>query len=142
MFRKYLVLFAVFCNAALFSQAFETKWGIGASAIYPRFFSVTATGYSGNENYGSYFSVERYFNEQVSLRGLFNYTHLESNYNRVSETGVQTLNSISLQQILITNGIKPERIVKNWFGEEKPIRDNNTDINRAFNRRVKIKIKD
>ena len=80
MLRKYVVLIVVFFNAALFAQAFETKWGVGIGGIYPRFFSVTGTGYSGNENYGAYFSVERYFNEQVSLRGLFNFTHMASNY--------------------------------------------------------------
>jgi OOP family OmpA-OmpF porin len=67
-------------NAALFSQAFETKWGVGVGGIYPRFFSVTGTGFSGDENYGAYFSIEKYFNEQVSLRGLFNFVHMQSNY--------------------------------------------------------------
>ena len=80
MLRKYIVLIVVFFNAALFAQAFETKWGVGIGGVYPRFFSITGTGYSGNENYGAYFSVERYFNEQVSLRGLFNFTHMSSNY--------------------------------------------------------------
>lgn len=90
MLRKYLVLFIVLFNAALFSQAYETKWGVGVGGIYPRFFSVTSTGYSGNENYGAYFSVERYFNEQVSLRGLFNFVHMASNYSLVVGDPVQT----------------------------------------------------
>ena len=42
---------------------------------------------------------------------------------------------------LISNGISAERISKNWFGEDKPVKENDTDINRAFNRRVEIKIK-
>ncbi|MFZ1519500.1 MAG: OmpA family protein [Ignavibacteriaceae bacterium] len=84
MFKKILVLFVVLFNAALFPQAFESKWGVGVGGIYPRFFSVTGTGFSGNENYGAYFSVERYFNEQVSLRSLFNFTHLNSVYTPIT----------------------------------------------------------
>lgn len=90
MFRKFIVLFVVLFNAVLFSQAFETKWGVGVGGIYPRFFSVTGTGFSANENYGAYFSVERYFNEQVSLRGLFNFVHITSNYSLVEGSPIQT----------------------------------------------------
>lgn len=83
MVRKCLILFFVIFNAVLYPQAFESKWGLGVGGIYPRFFSVTGTGYSGDNNYGAYFSVERYFNEQVSLRGLFNFVHMESIYSPI-----------------------------------------------------------
>lgn len=77
---RLIVLFIVLFNVVLFSQAFETKWGVGVGGIYPRFFSVSGTGYSGNVNFGAYFSAEKYFNEQVSLRGLFNFVHMTSYY--------------------------------------------------------------
>ncbi|MFN3873762.1 MAG: OmpA family protein, partial [Ignavibacterium sp.] len=41
---------------------------------------------------------------------------------------------------LISKGVNPNRISKSWFGEKQPIRSNDSDINRAFNRRVEIKI--
>ena len=90
MVRKLIVLLVVLLNAALFSQAFDTKWGFGVGGVYPRFFSVTGTGFSGDENYGAYLSVERYFNEQVSLRALFNFTHMTSNYYFIDGRPVQT----------------------------------------------------
>ncbi len=90
MFRRFVILFVVLFNTALFSQAFETKWGVGGGGIYPRFFSVSGEGFSGNKNYGAYVSLERYFNEQLSLRTLFNFVHMESNYYRVSINGVQS----------------------------------------------------
>ncbi len=92
MSKKFAVLSVVLFNSILFSQAFETKWGAGAGAVYPRFFSVTGTGFSGDENYGAYFSVERYFNEQVSLRGLFNYVYMTSNYYLAEGGSPQTHN--------------------------------------------------
>lgn len=80
MFKGLLLFAIILINTGLYPQAFDTKWAAGIGGMYPRFFSVTGTGYSGNENYGAYFSVERYFNEQVSLRALFNFTHLNSVY--------------------------------------------------------------
>jgi len=56
---------------------------------------------------------------------------------KLSENRVNTV-----YNYLTSNGIKSERITKSWFGEEKPIKENSTDINRAFNRRVEIKIRD
>jgi outer membrane protein OmpA-like peptidoglycan-associated protein len=90
MLKRFIVLFVVLFNTGLFSQAYQTKWGVGAGGIYPRFFSVTGTGFSGNENYGAYLSAERYFNEQVSLRGLFNFVHMSSNYYLADGGPVQT----------------------------------------------------
>ncbi len=38
------------------------------------------------------------------------------------------------------NGIAAERLITNFFGEEKQIKENDNDINRAFNRRTELKI--
>lgn len=98
MLGRTTIILVMLLNAGIFSQAFESKWGLGGGVTYPRFFSVTGTGISGNENYGAYFSIEKYFNEQVSLRGLFNFTHMESNYYLVpgSPIQIQTVNQFAL----------------------------------------------
>jgi len=83
MVRKCLIIFFVTFNVVVYSQAFENKWGLSIGGVYPRFFSVTGTGYSGDNNYGAYFSIERYFNEHVSLRALFNFVHMESIYSPI-----------------------------------------------------------
>lgn len=90
MLRRISILLVLLINVSLFSQAYDSKWGVGVGGVYPRFFSVSGDNYSGNNNYGGYFSIERYFNESVSLRGLFNYLHIESNYNRFPGDPVQT----------------------------------------------------
>lgn len=90
MFRRLTILLVIIFSAGVFSQAYESKWGVGVGGIYPRFFSVSGDGFSGNSNYGAYFSLERYFNEQLSLRILFNFTHIESDYYRVGKIGAQT----------------------------------------------------
>lgn len=92
MFRRLTILFVIIFSAGVFSQAYESKWGLGIGGIYPRFFSVSGDGFSGNKNYGAYLSLERYFNEQLSLRGLFNFIHMESNYYRDLSDGVQSHN--------------------------------------------------
>lgn len=90
MFRHVTILFVIIINASLFSQTYDSKWGLGIGGAYPRFFSVSGDGFSGNANYGGYFSLERYFNESVSLRALFNYLHIESNYSRFPGDPIQT----------------------------------------------------
>ncbi len=97
MFRNITILLIFLFNAVMFSQAVESKWGIGVGGIYPRFFTVSGNGFSGNENYGGYFSLERYFNEQLSLRGLFNFVHIQSNYYRFAGDKIQsqTLNQFA-----------------------------------------------
>ena len=86
MLRQFTVLLVLLINVSIFSQAYESKWGVGIGGVYPRFFSVSGDGYSDNNNYGGFVSIERYFNEQVSLRVLANYIHMESNYTSVSST--------------------------------------------------------
>lgn len=80
MLRRITFILVLLINVSLFSQTYDTKWGAGIGGVYPRFFSVSGNGYSDNGNYGGYVSLERYFNEQVSLRVLFNYIRMESNY--------------------------------------------------------------
>lgn len=90
MLKRVSILLVLLINVSLFAQAYESKWGLGLGGVYPRFFSVSGDGYSGNNNYGAYLSIERYFNESLSLRGLINYLHIESNYNRFPGDPVQT----------------------------------------------------
>jgi len=54
---------------------------------------------------------------------------------KLSERRVNTV-----YNYFISQGISADRIIKNWYGEERPMKDNNTAIHRAFNRRVEIKI--
>lgn len=73
-----------------YSQTYLNKWAFGIGGTYPRFFSVSGTDFSGNENFGGYFSVEYFLNEQVSLRLLNNYLRIESNYYRFAGDQVQS----------------------------------------------------
>ncbi len=87
----YLIIGVLLINIQVsYSQTYSDKWAFGIGATYPRFFSVSGTDFSGNENYGAYFSVEYFFNEQVSLRLLNNYLRLESNFTRIPGTQIQS----------------------------------------------------
>lgn len=90
MFKKSIIIFLIFAVYPLYSQVAESKWGIGAGGIYPRFFSVSGDGFSGNKNYGAFLSVDRFFNEYLSLRASINFLHIESNYYREGLSGVQS----------------------------------------------------
>lgn len=46
----------------------------------------------------------------------------------------------SVYNFLVERGIEPARISTEAYGEKVPVRDNNSSINRAFNRRVEFKI--
>lgn len=71
-----VIIFAVFTEA----QVYKDKWGFGFGGTYPRFYSISGDSYARNTNYGAYLSVERYFNERLSLRFLVNYLYMESAY--------------------------------------------------------------
>jgi OOP family OmpA-OmpF porin len=59
-----------------------------------------------------------------------------NDYNiQLSERRVNTV-----YNYLVSKGISGDRIYKNWYGEERPLKDNDNPINRAFNRRVEIKV--
>lgn len=91
MKKLYFIIGLLLINIQLsYSQTYLDKWAFGIGATYPRFFSVSGTGFSENENYGGYFSLEYFFNEQVSLRLLNNYLRLESNYYRFPGDQVQS----------------------------------------------------
>jgi outer membrane protein OmpA-like peptidoglycan-associated protein len=63
---------------------------VGIGGVYPRFFSVSGEDSSGNENYGCYASIERYFNGQLSLRGMLSFVHIQSDYYRFAGDNVQS----------------------------------------------------
>lgn len=88
--KKLFILFLILFSLPTFSQVSDSKWGLGFGGFYPRFFSVSGDGFSGNENYGMYISVDRFFNEYMSLRGSINFLHIESNYYREGLSGPQT----------------------------------------------------
>lgn len=82
-----IILLFLISESSTTAQVFENKWGVGFGGIYPRFFSVSGSGISGNDNYGAYISIERFFNESLSLRLLTNFIHMQSEY---SLNGQQT----------------------------------------------------
>jgi outer membrane protein OmpA-like peptidoglycan-associated protein len=43
-----------------------------------------------------------------------------------------------VRRTLINRGIKPENIQKFYFGESKPLRSNDTEVDKGFNRRVEV----
>lgn len=91
MKKLYFIIGLLLINIQLsYSQTYSDKWVFGIGATYPRFFSVSGTDFSGDENYGGYFSLEYFFNEQVSLRLLNNYLRLESYYYRYPGDQVQS----------------------------------------------------
>jgi OOP family OmpA-OmpF porin len=42
----------------------------------------------------------------------------------------------AVKDFLVANGVDPSRIELQWFGESKPISENNTEEGKARNRRV------
>jgi outer membrane protein OmpA-like peptidoglycan-associated protein len=46
----------------------------------------------------------------------------------------------AVYNFLVENGIGADRISEEAYGESKPIKENNSSTNRAFNRRVEFKI--
>ncbi|RME13483.1 MAG: OmpA family protein [Bacteroidetes bacterium] len=46
----------------------------------------------------------------------------------------------AVAKYLIKKGVKPENIITEWFGDTKPIADNNTPQGRQKNRRVEMKV--
>ncbi len=48
----------------------------------------------------------------------------------------------SVYDYLVSHGISEDRITRKAFGEKQPVRENNSPLNRAFNRRVEFKIVD
>ncbi len=48
----------------------------------------------------------------------------------------------SVYDYLVSHGISKDRITKEAFGEKRPVRENDSPINRAFNRRVEFRIVD
>ena len=48
----------------------------------------------------------------------------------------------SVYNFLVERGVSADRISKEAFGEKNPVRENNSSINRAFNRRVEFRIVD
>lgn len=48
--------------------------------------------------------------------------------------------SKSVKDYLVSKGIAAERLTTHGYGESMPIADNNTDIGRAINRRVELKV--
>jgi OOP family OmpA-OmpF porin len=97
MYRLFnAILFIIIFSAAIMAQTYESKWGLGVGGIYPRFFSVSGTAVSGNENYGMYVSIEKYFNKSLALRLLGNYIQMESEYVGINPgLQTQTLNQLA-----------------------------------------------
>ena len=62
MKKLYFIIGLLFINIQLsYSQTYSDKWAFGIGATYPRFFSVSGTDFSGNENYGGYFFFVYFF---------------------------------------------------------------------------------
>ncbi|GAB4293523.1 MAG: hypothetical protein Kow0098_14460 [Ignavibacteriaceae bacterium] len=85
MKKIFLIIIFLAVGLPLRAQIYETGWGLGFGLTYPRFFSVTSTGYSGNDNFGGYLSVERNFSEHVALRIHGDFLHMESVYYDLNE---------------------------------------------------------
>lgn len=116
MYRLFnAILFVIILSAAIMAQTYETKWGLGVGGIYPRFFSVSGTAVSGNENYGMYVSLERYFNENLALRLLGNYIRIESEYDDAGSTKqTQTLNQLSANMDVLYR-FSPSNLMSPYF---------------------------
>ena len=48
----------------------------------------------------------------------------------------------SVYDYLVSHGVSKDRITKEAFGEKRPVRENDSPVNRAFNRRVEFRIVD
>lgn len=46
----------------------------------------------------------------------------------------------AVMALLVKNGVRPEKITAKWYGKARPIAPNNSEANRAKNRRVNIRV--
>ena len=76
----FILLFTALSFNENYAQPASSGWSLGFGGVYPRFISVSGDGYSGNTNFGGYFSLERNFSEYISLRLRLGAYHLESYY--------------------------------------------------------------
>ena len=97
-FVKFFII-ATFCiSNNLFAQLAENSWSFGFGGSYPRFMSIWSKAYSGTDNYGAYLSLQRNFSENVAVRLLGNYIYMESIYDFLVPSQVEsvTLSSASI----------------------------------------------
>lgn len=66
--------------------------------------------------------------------------HTDNQGNPQSNMILSEKRSKSVAKYLIKKGVKAENIITEWFGDTKPIADNNTPQGRQKNRRVEMKI--
>lgn len=95
LYKSLILLFLLISVSSNQAQVYESKWGLGFGGVYPRFFSISGTAVSGNENYGAFISIERYFNESLSLRLLTNYVHIQSEYTQDGARKFQNVDHLS-----------------------------------------------
>ncbi len=96
-----IMMFPVF----LFSQVYHTKWGIEGGLTYPRYFSSNQPRIFGNGNGGAHVSLERFFNEYLSLRLLGNYLSMESIFFR-NNSKEHNLNTVHLMSLNLDAGYR------------------------------------
>ena len=72
---------------------------------------------------------------RVEISGHTDNTGFESNNQKLS---LNRANSVG--NYLITNGIQRERVIIKGYGDTKPLKPNNSEENRRFNRRIELKV--
>lgn len=79
--------------------------------------------------------LKEYPDMQVIISGHTDSFGTDEYNQKLSERRVNTV-----YDYLVSKGISADRIARKAFGEKDPVRENNSSINRAFNRRVEFKI--
>ena len=93
-----------------FGQISQNGYDFGFGLAYPRFVSLTGTGYSGNNNFGGYISIEREFTEHMGLRIHTGVYHLESFYYTGNIANDQKVNAFTGDLDLIFNILPCESV--------------------------------
>lgn len=80
--KKLYFIFTVIIllNFPTLAQLSKTSWAFEVGGTYPRFISVSGTGYSANTNFGGYIALRRMFTEHLALRLSGSYIYMTSNY--------------------------------------------------------------
>ena len=66
--------------------------------------------------------------------------HTDSSGSDAYNMDLSKRRAMSVTDFLIKNGIESKRLITEWYGEERPKHDNETDEGRAKNRRVELAI--
>jgi outer membrane protein OmpA-like peptidoglycan-associated protein len=66
--------------------------------------------------------------------------HTDNQGDSLKNTLLSEKRAKAVKKFLVSNGVATDKITAEWFGPNKPIEDNGTELGRQKNRRVEMKV--